>query len=185
MPRGPAGEAYDIGVSGDDFERKFAVDVLMRPGPAVRASGMAGLGASAERLVNDGLDGARASATFGAAAEAAIDLLGIAGKVFRGVDGIADIVVAEDVAGTNYHKVGGLTGDALPMRYLSWQRDAKEKTVFSSDSKLTGHTNWNESKTLYCSGSKRSLSTGRAASIIATTSVVASAIASNRVAWIA
>jgi hypothetical protein len=71
------------------------------------------------------------------------------------------------------------------MRYLSWQRDAKEKTVFSSDSKLTGHTTWNESKTLYCSGSKRSLSTGRAASIIPTNCVAVSAIAANRVAWIA
>jgi hypothetical protein len=146
---------------------------------------MAGLGAGTERLVNDGLDGASASATFGAAAEAAIDLLGIAWKGFRGVDGITDIVVAEDVAGTNNHKVGGLTGDALPVRYLSWHRDAKEKTVFSSDSKLAPHPTWNESKNLYYSGSKRSLSTGRAASIIATTSVSASAIASNRVAWIA
>ena len=83
MPRGPAGEAHDVRDSGDDFERKFAVDVLMRPSPAVRASGLAGLGASTERLVNDGLDGARASATFGAAAEAAIELLGIAGQTFR------------------------------------------------------------------------------------------------------
>jgi hypothetical protein len=33
------------------------------------------------------------------------------------------------------------------MRYLSWQPDAKEKTVISSDSKLTHHTTWNESKT--------------------------------------
>jgi hypothetical protein len=117
MPRGPAGEAYEVRDSGDDFERKFAVDVLMSPGPAVRASGIAGLGASTERLVNDGLDGAGASATLGAATEAAIDLLGIAWKVFRGVDGITNIVVAEDVAGTNNHKVGGPTGDAVPMRY--------------------------------------------------------------------
>jgi len=78
--------------------------MLMRPGPAVRASGMAGLGAGTERLVNDGFDAAGASATFGAATEAAIELLGIAWKVFRDVDGIADIVVAEDVAGTNNHE---------------------------------------------------------------------------------
>src|SRR3984893_14680416 len=118
MPKGPAGEAKDIEDSGDNFERKFAVDMPMRPGPAVRASGMAGLGASTERLVNDGFDAAGASATFGAATEAAIDLLGVAWKVFRGVDGITDIVVAEDVAGTDNHKDGGLTGDAEPMRYL-------------------------------------------------------------------
>ena len=56
--------------------------MLVRRGPGVGASGTAGLGAGAERLVDDGLDGARATAAFGAAAEAAIDLLGISGKVF-------------------------------------------------------------------------------------------------------
>jgi hypothetical protein len=93
------------------------VDVLMRPGPAVRASGMASLGAGSKSVVNDRFDGAGTSATFSAATEAAIELLGIAWKVFRGVDGIADIVVAEDVAGTNNHKYGGPIGDAQPIRY--------------------------------------------------------------------
>lgn len=55
----------------------------MRSGLAVRAAGAASLGASAQSLVNDGLDGARASAAFGAATEAAIDLLGTTGKVLR------------------------------------------------------------------------------------------------------
>jgi hypothetical protein len=70
----------------------------------MRASGLAGLGAGAESLVNDGFDRARASATFDAAAEAAIDLPGVARKVFRRADGMADIVIAEDVAGTNNHE---------------------------------------------------------------------------------
>ncbi len=52
---------------------------------AVRASGAAGLGAGTEGVVNDGLDGTRASATLGAATET---------------------VVAEDVAGTNNHENG-------------------------------------------------------------------------------
>ncbi len=91
--------------------------MLMHPGPAVRASGMAGLGTSPESVVNDRFDGAGTSATFSAATEAAIELLGIAWKVFRGVDGIADIVVAEDVAGTNNHKYGEPIGDAEPIRY--------------------------------------------------------------------
>ena len=59
------------------------MDVLMRSGLAVRAAGAASLGASAQSLVNDGLDGARASAAFGAATEATIDLLGTTGKVLR------------------------------------------------------------------------------------------------------
>jgi hypothetical protein len=72
--------------------------------PGVRAAGMAGLGAGSERVIKDGLDGARAPAAFGAAAEASVNLLGISRKVFRGIDGVADIVVAEEVTGTNNHE---------------------------------------------------------------------------------
>jgi hypothetical protein len=79
-----AGQANDIcKVSGSSFERQRAIAVPMGPGPAVRASGAAGFGARPQSLVNDGLDGARAPAAFGAATEATIDLLGIAGKVLR------------------------------------------------------------------------------------------------------
>jgi hypothetical protein len=97
-------------VSGSGFEGEFAVRARVRFRQvgnhlaAVRASRAAGLGARTESVVNDGLDGARASSTFGAATEAAVDLLGIARKLFRRVDGVADIVVAEDVAGTNNHE---------------------------------------------------------------------------------
>jgi len=91
--------------------------MLIRPGPAMRASGMAGLGAGSKSVVNNRFDGAGTSATFSAATKAAIELPGIAWKVFRGIDGIADIVVAEDVAGTNNHKYGGPIGDAQPIRY--------------------------------------------------------------------
>ena len=69
--------------SGDSLKRQRAMDVLMFSRLAVRAAGTAGLGAGAQRFVNDGLDGARAAAAFRAAAEAAVDLLGIAGKVLR------------------------------------------------------------------------------------------------------
>lgn len=77
---------------------------------AVRASGAAGLGAGTESVVNDGLDGTRASAALRAAAETAVDLLGIARELFRRVDGVTDIVVAEDVAGTNNHENGQVLG---------------------------------------------------------------------------
>jgi len=90
--------------SDGSFEREFAVDRRVRMQATVRASGTTGLGTSAQRFVNDGLDGARASSTFGAATEAAVDLLGIARKGIRRVDGVADIVVAENVTGTNNHE---------------------------------------------------------------------------------
>jgi hypothetical protein len=103
---------------------------------AVRTSGTAGLGACPERFVNDGLDGARAPAAFGAAAEAAIDLLGITRQILGSGDGTADILIGKDVAGTNNHENGGPIGDAEAHRYLRPRPDAKGKTVVSSDSKL-------------------------------------------------
>jgi hypothetical protein len=122
------------------------VGVRIGPGPAVRASGTAGRGTSAQRFVNDGLEGARASATFGAAAEAAIDLLGTARQVFRGADGTADIVVGQDVTGTNNHENGQTSGVMQGYRYLRLRRDAKGKTIFLSDSKLIPGPGWNEFK---------------------------------------
>jgi hypothetical protein len=69
----------------------------------VRASSTAGLGTSPERLIDDGLDGARAAATLGAAAETIIDLFGTTRQIVRIGDRVADIMVAEDVTGTNNH----------------------------------------------------------------------------------
>jgi hypothetical protein len=69
----------------------------------VRTAGAAGLGAGAQRLVDDGLDGARTTAALGTASETAVNLLGVAGKVLRALDGTADVLVANHVAGTNDH----------------------------------------------------------------------------------
>jgi hypothetical protein len=85
--------------------------------PAMRAAGTAGLGASPQSLVDNGLEGARAAAAFGATTETAVNLLGATRKVIRSGDGVADIVVAENVAGTNNHKDGGPIGDAEPIKY--------------------------------------------------------------------
>ena len=85
---------------------------------AVRTADAAGLGAGAQRLVDDGLDGARAAAAFGAAAEAAVDLLGIARKSIRGADSTADIVVAKDVTGTDNHSCPERIGINCNYRYL-------------------------------------------------------------------
>ena len=70
---------------------------------AVRAAGMTRPRAGPKRFVDDGLDGARATSAFGTAAEAAVDLLGVTRKILRGAHGIADIMVAQDVAGTDDH----------------------------------------------------------------------------------
>ena len=113
---------------------------------AVRAAGAAGLGAGAQRLIDDGLDRTRATSALRAASEAAVELLGVSGKMLRTLDDTADIVVAKHVAGTNNHLNSRPIGDAEPFRYKSAASDAKAKTLFSSNSKLIPRLLWNESK---------------------------------------
>jgi hypothetical protein len=90
-------------------------------------------GRGAQRLVHDAPDGAHAAAALGAAAEAAIDLAGPARR--GGGDRAADIVVGEDVAGTDDH--GKIQTrlcwrlDAMPFRPAS-----KGKTLIYSNSKV-------------------------------------------------
>src|ERR1700738_3122896 len=67
-------------VSGCRFGREPAPGMPVRRALTVGTAGAAGLGAGAERVGKDGLDGARATAAFGAAAQAAVDLLGVARK---------------------------------------------------------------------------------------------------------
>ena len=69
----------------------------------MRAIGVAGPHTGPERIVDDGLDGTRAAAAFDTAAEAAVELLRATGKVVRSAHGMADIMVAKDVAGTDDH----------------------------------------------------------------------------------
>lgn len=101
-------------------------------GLAMRASGAAGLGAGAEGVFNDGLDGARASPALGAAAEATIDLLGIAGKVFRSIDRAADILVADDVTGTNNHRTADPSVMREPIDIEGRRGMQKEKPSFQA-----------------------------------------------------
>jgi len=86
---------------------RFVGDVM-----AVRAAGAAGLGAGAERFIDDRLDSARATAAFGATAEAPVNLLWIARQVRSCTDSTADIMVAQDVTGTDDHENGRPIGDA-------------------------------------------------------------------------
>ena len=66
---------------------------------------------SADRLVHDAADGARAAAALGAAAEIAIDLSGRE-RPLR-LDGGADILIAQHIARTNDHGAMVLDGDLV------------------------------------------------------------------------
>ncbi len=70
---------------------------------AVGASRAAGLNAGAQRLVHDFLNGSRAAAAFGAAAQTAIDLPGCAREVLGLGHDVTHVMVSQDVAGTNNH----------------------------------------------------------------------------------
>src|SRR5262249_15758493 len=79
---------------------------------AVRAADATGLGAGTKCFIDDRLDGPSAAAAFGSGSETSIDLLGMAHRIAGVSDGGADIVVAEDVAGTDDHESGRPFGDA-------------------------------------------------------------------------
>jgi hypothetical protein len=112
------------------LDERFGIDLAMR------APGAAGSGASAERFFHDCLDGAGASAALGAAAETPIDLPRRARRHLRDAHGVAHVVVGQDVAGTNNHGWRGTRWTGSVIEYVRPTPDAKEKTVFSSDSKL-------------------------------------------------
>jgi hypothetical protein len=117
----------------------FSAGREREPGPgffshivAVRATGAAGLGAGAEGFVDDGLDGARASPAFGAAAEATVNLLGVARQISGRFNGATDIMVAQDVTGTHDHGVGRPINNADPSDILGRDRMQKEKAAFEA-----------------------------------------------------
>lgn len=70
---------------------------------AMGASRATGLGTSSQRLVHNLLDGPRAAAAFGAAAQAVVDLPCRARKIRSPGHDVTHVVVSQDVAGTNNH----------------------------------------------------------------------------------
>ena len=103
LQRGDQGQ-FVTEISGDVRERSPAVCQISL---AVRASSQTGLGTATQRFLDNGLDRACTAAALGAATETSIDLLGIAGEVFRTTDRVADVMVGQHVAGTNDHEKGG------------------------------------------------------------------------------
>jgi hypothetical protein len=99
---------------------------------AVRTSGAAGLGAGAQGLVDNGLDGARATAALRAASEAPVELLGVAGKVLRTLDDTADVVIAQHVARTDNHLNSGSMGNVEPFDIKASRQMQRQKRYFQA-----------------------------------------------------
>jgi hypothetical protein len=98
----------------------------------MRTTGAAGLGASAKRLIDDGLDGARATAALGATSKAPIELLGVAGKVLRTLDDVTDIVVAKHVARTDNHLKRQSIENVEPFDIKAPQQMQRQKRYFQA-----------------------------------------------------
>jgi hypothetical protein len=111
-------------------ERELAIGVSLFRDPAMRAAGTARLGAGSQSLVDNGLEGARASAAFGATTETAIDLLGATREIICSADGVADIVVSEHVAGTNNHYSSEPVCEMEPIDIQERRPMQKEKPYF-------------------------------------------------------
>ena len=132
-PRTGISTAFGLSGRGQSklgLDERFGIDLAMRTSRA------AGSGASSERFFHDCLDGAGASSALGAAAETPVDLPRRAWRHLRDAHGVAHVVVGQDVAGTNNHGWKGTRWTGSVIEYVRPAPDAKEKTAFSSDSKL-------------------------------------------------
>jgi hypothetical protein len=85
-----------------DFSGRTGMSLGIRG--TMGTAGATRLGASAKGLVHDLFDGSHAAATLGAAPETPIDLPRCARRALPG-NGIADVMVGEDVAGTDDHGI--------------------------------------------------------------------------------
>jgi hypothetical protein len=117
-------------LAGRERESCFRGELIGGGAAAVRAARATFLGAGAERFVNDGLDGARAPAAFGAAAEAAVNLFRIARQVRGCAYRIPDIVVAQNVAGTDDHETERTLDDATSSIFKSATRCKRKSRIF-------------------------------------------------------
>jgi hypothetical protein len=131
--------------------RLVADDVGLGVARRVRAAVGAFLGAGAERILDDLVDGAGATAAFGAAAKAAIELPRRARQTGRSADRAADVVVAQNIAGTDDQ--GALPCDAASS-IVKAQAPGKAKRfnfkIFQT-ALVKSRPIWNKSKQLVAS----------------------------------
>jgi hypothetical protein len=122
-----------MGVSaGSERERlgNFLSGLVICSLTAMRAAGATFLGAGAQRIVDDGLDRACAAAALGAATETPVNLLGISRQVRSCTHSITDIIVAQDVAGTDDHETKRTFGDATSSIWKSAKRCKGKNRIF-------------------------------------------------------
>jgi hypothetical protein len=128
-----------------ESQRGFLRRLVVRHVPGVRATRAAFLGASAEGFVDDGLDRSRTATAFGAAAEATVNLLRIPRQVRGCTYSATDIVVAQDVAGTDNHETARTPDDTTSSIFKSAMRCKRKSRIFKQF-QTDAEKYWNESK---------------------------------------
>ena len=104
----------------------MGLDVRLAVSSRMRAAGAAGFGAGAQGLVHDLLDRPYAPSALSAAPETAVDLPRRARRALSS-NGITDIVVGKDVAGTNDHEMTAGSQVRTSLGYVTGPSDAKGK----------------------------------------------------------
>lgn len=117
----------DMGMALNMSIIRFSVSVAMSG--AVRAPCAARLGTGAQSLIHDLLDGPGTAAALCAATKASIDLPRRTRRA-RSRNGIADIVVGEDVAGTDNHEMKARSQVRTRLGYAGAPANAKGKHAF-------------------------------------------------------
>lgn len=130
---GGQSRAQDPAISGSNLGRlqlgacnQRRCSVLMTVGASIAAR----FGACAEGFVHDLFDRPGAAAALGAATQAAVNLPGGTRKIGRGGHGVADVMVAQDIARTDNHEGKQLCSLNPPIDRKDPAKTQKEKAQF-------------------------------------------------------
>lgn len=120
------GKALKLGAGRDRLAMAMAVIVALAVGTALTT----GLGARSECFAHNLADGPGAAAALGAAAETAINLPRCTGQIAGFSHSVADVVVGNDVTGTNDHGIAfGRTCEDVHYRLSVCVTRCKGKTA--------------------------------------------------------
>ena len=112
----------------------------------MRATSRAFLGACAKRILDDLVDRTGAAAAFGAAAKAAIDLARRARQTGRNAHRAADVIIAQNIAGTDDQGVFRCDAGSSIVKPQPWGKAKRLNFKIFQTALVKRRPIWNESK---------------------------------------
>jgi len=112
----------------------------------MRATSRTFLGARAKRILDDLVDGPGAAAAFGAAAKAAIDLPCRARQTGRRAHRAADVIIAQNIAGTDDQGVFRCDAGSWIVKPQPWGKAKRLNFKIFQTALVKRGPIWNESK---------------------------------------